>query len=110
MKKAKDFRRGQRVKHINHGEGTVTARLNFDEILVDFDIQPKGWDKELKVSANCLNLVNEITRITTIRKDQLCSNCGEKLLKGNKVMVKTSKNNNTITRLYYCLECKEELK
>lgn len=43
-----------RVEHINHGAGTVLGVLSNDEAIVEFDEQPKGWDKTLVVSINCL--------------------------------------------------------
>lgn len=51
--------------------------------------------------------MNEVIRTTTIRKNQICSNCKKELLKGSKVIVKTFKIGKTIKRSYYCLECKE---
>lgn len=55
-KKASDFEIGQRVSHISHGDGTVYAfdNLSDDDILVEFDIQPRGLDKILCVTANNL--------------------------------------------------------
>lgn len=50
-KKAEDFTVGQRVSHFNHGAGTVYAYSDHsDEIFIDFDIQPEGWDKVLCVT------------------------------------------------------------
>lgn len=59
MKKATDFKIGSRVKHTSHGEGIVIAHhaLEYDSVLVDFDIEPEGWDKQLFVSADCLKLI-----------------------------------------------------
>ncbi len=50
----KSYKTGERVKHINHGDGTVKARVGSEGVLVSFDIQPEGWDKEIVVSAECL--------------------------------------------------------
>jgi uncharacterized protein with PIN domain len=54
--------------------------------------------------------MNEVIRVTTIRKNQLCSSCKKELMKGSKVIVKTSRISRTIKRIYYCLECGEEIK
>lgn len=60
FKKAEDFRIDQRVMHINHGKGTVFAYTEYsDEIFVDFDVQPEGWDKVLNVSPQCLSEIPE---------------------------------------------------
>ncbi|MMZ67040.1 hypothetical protein D1872_295820 [compost metagenome] len=55
-KKASEFEIGQRVSHSSHGAGTVYAYDNSsdDDILVEFDVQPSGWDKILCVTANNL--------------------------------------------------------
>jgi hypothetical protein len=55
LKRAEDFTIGQRVKHTNHGNGTVYAYTDHsDEIFIDFDIKPEDWDKVLNVSPQCL--------------------------------------------------------
>ena len=58
LKKSKEIKIGSRVEHISHGFGIVTRydRDTDDRIFVKFDIKPKGWDKELCVSVNCLKL------------------------------------------------------
>lgn len=58
LKKAKDFKIRDRVEHKIHGKGTVYAYSRFDEeIFIDFDIKPDGWDKILGVSPHLLKKI-----------------------------------------------------
>lgn len=51
----KDCIIGKRVIHVSHGIGTIAYKGEFeDEVLIDFDIEPEGWDKILCVSVGCL--------------------------------------------------------
>jgi ribosomal protein L28 len=50
------FRQGQRVRHSNHGNGTVILQ-EISDLTVNFDVRPEGWPKELTVSAqNCRSI------------------------------------------------------
>jgi hypothetical protein len=55
---------GDRVKHINHGTGIVTASYgNQGSALVKFDKQPKGWDTEIEVSTALLTKIHTDTEV-----------------------------------------------
>jgi|GEM_PF-5646311 len=60
-RKARDFKIGEEVIHRSHGKGTVFSydRVYEDDIYIDFDVQPVGWDKILCVTANLLKKVGE---------------------------------------------------
>ena len=58
MLTAMDFKIGERVFHVNHGKGIIYAYRDFpDEIFVEFDVKPEGWDKILCVSSNNLKKI-----------------------------------------------------
>ena len=60
-KKARDFEIGEEVIHSSHGKGTVFSYdlIYEDDIYIDFDVQPEGWDKILCVTANNLKRIGE---------------------------------------------------
>lgn len=47
--------------------------------------------------------MKQVIRNTTIRSNQTCSDCGNSLLKGDIVIVKTHLQGRTVKRNYYCL-------
>ena len=49
-----------------------------------------------------------IARNIALRKDNVCCNCNSKLLKGEKIIVKTWKEGKTVKRQYFCTACGEE--
>jgi uncharacterized protein with PIN domain len=49
--------------------------------------------------------MNEVKRITIIKKDHQCEKCKCELTKGSKVIVVASITGRTIKRQYYCFKC-----
>jgi hypothetical protein len=56
--KSKDtFKENDLVIHINHGNGRIVAIGDTSSsAIVEFDEEPKGWDKIIEVSTACLTL------------------------------------------------------
>ena len=55
-----EFKEGMKVEHTNHGKGIIIEvdKFDLDSVTVEFDIEPSGWGNSLRVSKNCLKIID----------------------------------------------------
>ena len=54
-----EFKEGMKIEHVSHGKGVIIDidKLDLDSVTVVFDIEPEGWGNPLRVSKNCLKII-----------------------------------------------------